>query len=110
MVRSRNSAANTLALANGPVLVEGSGALDRWGVDTGVLVDLVGAAIGVNGALVGATSRGVVVAEGLNDVVLDEGVGGPTVDGEVAATVGVVAARVGDGARLKLRRRAPAVK
>lgn len=42
--------------------------------------------------------QGHCLPEVLNDVVLDERVTGPAVDGKVGVAVGVVGARVGDGA------------
>lgn len=92
VVGSGNSSSDSLVLANGPILGEGSGSLDGSGVGAGSRVDIVDGSIGGDGALVGASTAGVVVAVGLDDVVLDQGVSGPAIDGEVA-----VAAR-GEGA------------
>ena len=90
VVRSRDRAARAVRLADGPVLVEGSGALDRRLVDTRRLVDVVGRAGGGDGALEGETRAGVVGTEVLEDVVLDERVRGPAVDGQVGVTCGDV--------------------
>lgn len=45
-----DGSANTVVGADGPELVEGSGSLDGWLLDTGGLVDVVGAAVGLDGA------------------------------------------------------------
>jgi hypothetical protein len=90
----------TEVIKDGPVLLEGGRALNGWGVGTGGLQDTVGGAIGVDGADFGRGAAGVVGTVVLNNVVLDQGVGGPTVDGEVGVTVGGVGAGEGDGTRL----------
>lgn len=87
-----------LVCADGPVLVEGLGAIDGGLVDALGLRDLVGGAVGGYGALDGGLRGGVVGAEVLDDVVFDQGVAGPAVDGEVGVTAGVVGTGVGDGA------------
>lgn len=93
-----DGAGAALVLADGPVLVEGLGAVDGGLVDTLGLGDLVGRAVGSDAALDGSLRGWVVGAEVLNDVVLDERVAGPAVDGEVGVAVGLVATGVGDGA------------
>lgn len=77
--------AGPLALADGPVLLEGGGPLDGGGVGARRLVQVVGAAVGGDAALGLGARRGarVVGAEVLEDVVLDQGGGGPAVDAEV---------------------------
>lgn len=87
-----------LVRTDGPVLVEGAGALDGGGVVTGALEDLVVGAVDVDGALAGGAGGGVVGAEVLDDVVLNERVAGPAVDGEVGVAVGLVGTAVVDGA------------
>ena len=87
-----------LLLADRPVLVEGGGAIDGRLVVAGGLVDVVGGAVGGDGSETLGTGRRVVGAKVLDDVVLDERVAGPAVDGEVAVARGVEGARVGDGA------------
>jgi hypothetical protein len=62
------------------------------------LGNLVRGAVDGDGALVLRLRGRVVRAEVLDDIVLDEGVAGPAVDGKVGVTVGVVGAGVGDGA------------
>ena len=96
MVRSRDRAARAVRLADGPVLVEGSGSLDRGRVHASALVDVVGRAIGGYGALVAETAARVVRAEALDDVVLDEGVGGPAVNRQIARSQADAARIEGD--------------
>jgi hypothetical protein len=79
--------AGALVLANRPVLLKGRGAINRRLVGAGSLRNLVL-----------RLRRRVVRAEVLDNVVLDERVAGPAVDGEVGVAVGVVGARVGNGA------------
>jgi hypothetical protein len=93
-----DASAGALVLANRPVLLKGRGAVNGRLVGAGALRNLVRGAVGGDGALVLRLRRRVVRAEVLDNVVLDERVAGPAVDGEVGVTVGVVGARVGDGA------------
>ena len=90
VVRGRDRAACAVGLADGPVLVERRSALDGRLVDAGALVDVVGRAVGGDGALVGEAAARVVGAEALDDVVLDEWARGPTVHGEVRVAGGRV--------------------
>lgn len=55
-------AADTLVLADSPVLLESPGAIDGGLVDTGGDVDIVGAAVGGEAALVLSARAGVVGA------------------------------------------------
>jgi len=89
--------AGTLVLANRPVLLKGPSSIDGWLVGTGRLGDLVGRAVSGQGTLVRGLGRWVVSSEVLNDVVLDEWVASPAVDGKVGVAVGVVGTRIGDG-------------
>lgn len=75
---------------HGPKLLDGLRAVDarRVGVRRGVYV--VDAAVGCDGAFLGGTGGRVVGAEAVDDVVLDERLAGPSVDGEVAVAVGFV--------------------
>lgn len=93
VVGSGHSAAGTLALADGPVLVEGRSALDGGLVDLLVLVDVVGSAIAVDGTLVGHARPRVVGTIVLEDVVLDEGASSPAINSKVGITRGVEGAR-----------------
>jgi hypothetical protein len=89
--------AGALVLTNRPVLLKGRGAIDRRLVGTGSLRNLVVAAVNVDRTLVLGVGRRVVGTKVLNDIVLDERVAGPAVDGKVRVAVGAVVARVGDG-------------
>jgi hypothetical protein len=91
VVSSSNSTRRTLVLANTPVLVESSGTRDGGLVSANALIDIVGRAVRGHGAHVLETTAGVVGAVGFEDVVLDQGVLAPAVDGEV----GVALRRVG---------------
>jgi hypothetical protein len=93
-----DGARGAVVLADGPELVEGAGALDRRLVDAAGLGDGVGAAVLRDGAELGGLGRGVVVAERLDDVVLDQRVLGPPVDGQVAVALRAEGAREVDGA------------
>lgn len=92
-----DGATGTLGGPHRPELGEGGGADDRRRVVASGGIDVVGASVRVHGPSVLATATGVVVAVGLNHVVLDERVGGPSVDSEVAVAAGVEAAAVVDG-------------
>lgn len=93
---SVDRAAGALAAADGPVLLEGTGALDGGGVGAGAGVDVVDGAVDVDLSLLGGARGGVVGSKVLDDVVLDQGVAGPAVDCEVAVAVGLVGAGVLD--------------
>lgn len=91
-----DAATDTLLSADRPVLVEGPGTVNGGLVVTGGLVEVVSATVGVDSALVGGSAAGVVGAVGLDNVVLDERVAGPAVDGEVTVTLEVDVATVVD--------------
>ena len=93
-----NTPTAPMVLAHRPVLVERGRPLDAGLVDARALGDGVGAAVLGEGAEVGGARRGVVGAEGFHNVVLDQRVLGPAVDGQVAIARGVEAAREVDGA------------
>lgn len=93
-----DGAGAALVLADGPVLVEGLGAVDGGLVDTLGLRNLVGRAVRGDGALDAGGRGRVVGTEVLNNVVLDKGVAGPAVDRKVGVTLGAVGTGVGDGA------------
>jgi hypothetical protein len=69
-----DGAGRALALADGPELLEGRGALDGRSVGALVGVDVVDAAVDGDRALLGGAGAGVVGAEVLDDVVFDQGV------------------------------------
>jgi len=93
-----HASTGALVLAHRPVLLKGLGTINRRLVSTRALRNLVAGAIRGHGALVLGLARRVVCAEVLDNVVLDEGVARPAVDGEVAVAIGVVGAAVGNGA------------
>lgn len=95
VVSGVDRSAGAVALANGPVLVEGSGSLDRRRVHALGPVDVVGAAIRRHGANMCQPSGGVIRAEVVADVVLHERVGGPPVEREVGVSSWVEATAVG---------------
>lgn len=86
-------AAGAVSAADRPVLVKGGGSDDGRLVDTLGSVDVIDTAVRCNLTQLGGTGGWVVGSKVLNDVVLDERVARPAVDGEVAVSVGVVAAR-----------------
>jgi len=86
-------AANSLNATDGPVLVKSGGSLDRRLVDTSRLVNVVNTAVILNCAEFGCAGRGVVRAVRLDNVILDEGVGGPAVKSEVCFPVLVIRKR-----------------
>lgn len=94
---SVDSATGALVATNRPVLLESAGALDGGSVSASAGVDVVDRAVDVDLALLCGTCRRVVGSKVLHDVVLDERVASPAVDGKVAVAVGIVGARVVDG-------------
>ena len=88
--------AGALVLTNRPVLLKGRGAINGRLVGTSSLSNLVRRAVRGDSALVLGVGRRVVGTEVLNDVVLDERVAGPAIDGKVRVAVGAVGTRVGD--------------
>jgi len=98
-----DAATDALDAADGPVLVERRSAENRGLIVAAGLVDVIGAAIVFDGAETLGARRGVVRAVGLDDVVLDERVGGPAVQGEVCGIlVSSVASRGRAGKYLQL--------
>jgi hypothetical protein len=97
VVRSVDRTADALLRADAPVLRESLGAVDRGRVDAGARVDLVLAAVGLHGALVGQLAGGVVGAVRVEDVVFDERRARPAVDAEVGVAVWLESAAVFDG-------------
>lgn len=96
MVRGGYGSANALALADRPVLLKGRGALDGGLVGAGGLVDIVCSSVSGHGPLLCGAAGRVVGAVGFDDVVLDERVGSPAVDSEVAIAIGIEGTRVVD--------------
>ena len=92
-----DGAADPMVLTNGPELIKGRVANDRRLVDARGLVDVVHAPVGLDSAQQLCAGRGVVGAEALDDVVLDQRIGGPAVDREIAVAAGFPCAAVGDG-------------
>lgn len=103
VVGSSDSTRRTLVLTDAPVLVKGSGTRDGGLVSTDTLVDIVDRTVSGDGTHVLEPAAGVVCAVGLEDVVLDEGVLAPAVDGEVRVTLGRVGALEVDVAGRTLR-------
>ena len=92
------AAAGPLVLAVGDVLGEGGGANNGRLVDLGVLPDVVDGAVAGDRTHLCALGRAGAVAGVLLDVVLDEGVGAPAVDGdEDGAGLGLSGALEADG-------------
>lgn len=91
-------AAGALLLADGPVLVKGTSTLDRGLLNAGGPVDVVGGTAIDNASHAGGSRGWVVSAKVLNHVVLDKRVSGPSIDGQVRVAVGLIGARVVDGA------------
>ena len=97
VVLERDSTAGALVLTDAPVLVKRLGAVDRWRVVARAHVDVVRAAVRLEVALVLRLRARVECAERLEDVVLDERVGAPAVDGQVRVAARVVRAGEVDG-------------
>ena len=98
-----DGSAGSLVTADGPVLLEGLAVtLDGRSTVASADSNVVDGSVDVDLTLLLSTGRGIVGAEVLDDVVLDERVAGPAVDSEVAVTVGAVVTRVLDGAEVLL--------
>lgn len=97
MVADVDRPAGAVVAAHRPVLVKGGRSDDGRLVDALRAVNVVDAAVRRHFAQLGGARGRVVGAKVLDNVVLDERVLGPAVDGEVAVAVGVVAAGVVDG-------------
>lgn len=89
-------ASDAIGGAHRPVLLEGPCAIDRGRVVASRDVDVVGTAVSVDTAPVLGSAAGVVCPIGLNDIVLDEGVACPAVDGKVAVAARVECAAIVD--------------
>jgi len=97
VVTNINRATATLALTNRPPLGESSCTSNRRLVDTLAGVDIVGAAVAAETALVLGAAARVVRAEILDNVVLDQRVAEPAVEGQVGVAAGIELGGVGDG-------------
>jgi hypothetical protein len=90
MVACSDGATHALGLADRPILIEGGSSLNRWLVDALVQVDIVGATVTGNGALVGASGGWVVVTVGFDDVIFNEGIGHPSINREIRVSCKLV--------------------
>lgn len=88
--------AGTLLLADRPVLLESSSSNNRGLLVAGGDEDIVGSTVRGDGTPPRSTRGWVVRAKVLNDVVLDQGVLGPSVNGEVGVALVAVGTGVGD--------------
>jgi hypothetical protein len=94
-----NRSPNPLALPHAPELLERRRPINGRLVGARRLQDIIGAAVRGDGALLLSSRRRVVAAVRLDDVVLDEWVAGPSVEGDVAVdAAGVPGSGVGDDA------------
>ena len=82
--------ANSLLGPHRPVLLKCPRPLDRWLLDAGAFEDLVGALLEGEVALGGPGFVGCEFAVGVNDIVLDERILSPAVDGEVSGACRIV--------------------
>lgn len=103
MVARGHRATDSMRCANRPVLRESLSTVDRRSVDTSRRVDVVGAAIRLNGPLEFTAGAGIVRAKTLNNVVLDERVAGPAVNSQVRVAIGLVSPGILDRARRSAR-------
>lgn len=83
VIRSGHGTTRPLVPTNRPVLVEGCSASDGGLIHLLVLVDVVDRPITGDLSLLGHAATGVVAAVVFQDVVLDQGTGSPTIDGEI---------------------------
>lgn len=70
--------------------------MNRRRVRANSLVDVVCSTIGGYGAHMGCSSAGIVGTERIADVVLDEGVGGPSVESKIRISSRVEGTTIGD--------------
>lgn len=88
MVSGSDRSADSLRGSDGPVLVKGLRSGDRGRVDASGLVDVIGPSIGSDSTFVGKTCAGIVGTERLENIVLDEWVRRPAVNGQVCVAIG----------------------
>ena len=96
-----DSASDALGGADGPVLLKGLGSVNGGLIRASRDVDVIGPAVGRDGALVLPPAAGVVGTVGLNDVVLDQGAPCPAIDGQVSVATRAERAAVVDGPVVK---------
>ena len=96
MVFGGDGSTTAFGLANRPILIEGRSALDRGFVGAYAQVDIVCSSVGGDRALVLEAARGIVSAEVLHDVVLDERARGPAVNGKVTIAIRLIGGGEGD--------------
>lgn len=92
-----DGAAGALVAADGPVLVEGLGAVDGGLLHAGSLVEIVGVAVVVDGALVLASRARVVSAVALDDLDI--------VNGELRGEMGYVRSTRREGCESSRKRK-----
>lgn len=88
MVRRCHSPTGCVAAANRPVLVECCDPLDRRSIGTNGLVNVVATSIAGHTPDMSEAGTWIVRAKIFRNVVLDQWVGGPAIDGEVSITIG----------------------
>lgn len=92
-----DTARTALTLPNTPILLKGLSTINRRLVNASRHSDVVGSAIGSNSAFALRVGGGVERAVGFNDVVFNERVAGPAIDGEVAVALGLEGTTIVDG-------------
>ena len=97
MAASLHSATRALIGADREVLIEGPRAVNAGLVDAGVPGQPISTAVTGHCAQICSLGRGVIAAKVLDDIVLDEWVASPTVDGEIAVAVILVGTGILDG-------------
>jgi hypothetical protein len=92
-----DTARTALTLPNTPILLKGANTINRRLVSASRHSNVVGSAVGSDSALALRVGGGVVCAVGFDDVVFNERVAGPAVNGEVAVALGLEGTAVVDG-------------
>jgi hypothetical protein len=93
-----DTSAGALVPANREILLKCANSINRGLVDASLGVNVIGASVGVDGALIVASAAGVICAKVLDNVVLNQRVASPAVDGEVTVALGGKVTAVVDGA------------
>lgn len=91
-----HSSTRSLLLSYTPELLESPRALNGWSICASGNGNVVGSTIGRDSALGGRPRAGVVRAKVLNNVVFNERVGGPAVNGQIGVAVRRICAGVFD--------------